>query len=237
MQSPAQMVNGGKEDPSDRVLLHFQYRQRRHVFARAIIIISGLAAIVLWWHSWVIIISGVATIFLWWYPWLVGFFVIGIIYFPRRVSLDASDFQNNEVFSAAAERIKNFRYQDFNHASSLRIGLQNSFKGVTATTPFLIFYGQSGFLIITPVRYWSEIDHIYSTGKTRNLAAKGFWYEEKVPQPATEEKVIKETWEHATKSFDRDFRFKDNKPMYLVHRYGVSNLRLERNQLEVGPSH
>ena len=96
--------------------------------------------------------------------------------------------------------------------------------------PFLAISGLTGFLILTPVTYWSYLDGKYSSGKTKEIGVDIFCYEEKTFEPRESDEIISETWDHSTKSGERDYRYKDNSVLYEVFRYGVTLLLQDESE-------
>jgi hypothetical protein len=160
------------------------------------------------------------------------------------VEIETSHFENNPLFSAAAQSIGNIgtaihfdhAISDFDEAdevndaddliSDLELNCRTHFKGLRANEPFVVISGDTGFLIITPRRYWSYLDDNYSSGRTEKIQAESFFYETSAVLPNPEDEIIGEGWEHTTKSGERDLRYSDNREVYLVRRYGVM-LRLQ----------
>jgi hypothetical protein len=161
------------------------------------------------------------------------------------VRLDQHYFASNPCFSSALRHIEDIdTITHFNHDDPLlesqegaseelidnncrlTIKYVHSFKRVRAISPFVIIAGETGFLILTPLRYWSFLDDNYSSGKTKKIGLESFYYEHKLTSPQLTDEILQETWKHSTKSGDRDLRYKDNINVFLVRRYGVT-LRLE----------
>jgi hypothetical protein len=177
------------------------------------------------------------------WAWLFGY-----------VALDNYNFDSNPHFSTAFQRIEDIEtLTHFNHDdpilesdeeesgeladthSRLTIGYVRNFKRVRASTPFIVIAGETGFLILTPARYWSYLDEKYSTSDTKEIGLESFYYEQKLTSPRPADEILQETWKHATKAGDRDLRYKDNISASLVHRYGVTLLLQDESKWE-GPA-
>ena len=164
------------------------------------------------------------------------------------IEIEKSYFEGNPDFSEAAQSIISIgTVTHFNHVipniddendevddgddlhSKLAFGYNIYFNGVKAHEPFVTIEGDTGFLIITPVRYWSYLDGNYSSGETDKIKVEDFNYEIALELPNANDEIIGETWRHATKSGGRDYRYIDNGEVYLVRRYGVT-LRIQNKQ-------
>jgi DnaJ-domain-containing protein 1 len=159
------------------------------------------------------------------------------------IQLDQRYFDSNPNFQIALQGIEDIEtVTHFNHDDPalesdeedseeltdthyrLTIRFVRKFKRVRASTPFALISGESGFLILTPVRYWSYLDEKYSCGDTKEIGFELFYYAQKLTSPRSSDEILQETWKHATKSGDRDMRYKDNINAYLVQRYGATML-------------
>jgi hypothetical protein len=153
------------------------------------------------------------------------------------VEIEKSNFEGNPLFSAAAQSISNIcAATRFDHAITLNYNthfngvraqkplafISKDTGSVRAHNPFVFITGNSGFLIITPLRYWSYFDESYSSGDTSKINVDAFYYDTSTFLPHREDEVISKAWEHATKSGERDFRYRENREIYLVRRYGVT---------------
>lgn len=170
------------------------------------------------------------------------------------IQLDQRYFGSNPNFSIALQRIEDIEtITHFNHDDPvleieedddsdelvdancrLTIGYTQKFKRVRAATPFIVISGESGFLILTPVRYWSFLDDEYSSGGTKEIELERSNYEDKLTSPRPDDDIIQETWKYATKSGGKDMRYKDNASAFLVQRYGVALLLQNGSRWELG---
>jgi DnaJ-domain-containing protein 1 len=169
------------------------------------------------------------------------------------IQLDQRYFESNPNFSTALQRIKGIEsITHFNHDDPileshdeqseeltdthyrLTVGYVRKFKKVRASTPFIVISEETGFLILTPVRYWSFQDERYSSGDTKEIRLEHFYYEHKLTSPRSSDEILQETWKHATKSGERDMRHKDNISATLVQRYGVNLLLQNGSKWELG---
>jgi hypothetical protein len=166
------------------------------------------------------------------------------IFGGRGVEIEKSYFEGNPLFSAAAQSISNVGVANhFDHPisnidesnevddpddfiSKLFLNYKIQFKGVRAEEKFLVISAGTDFLIISPLRYWSYLDGTHSSGHTKKIKVESFYYEASVILPNPEDEIIGEAWEHTTKSGERDLRYRENRKVYSVHRYGVM-LRLQ----------
>jgi DnaJ domain len=161
------------------------------------------------------------------------------------VQLDQRYFDPNPNFSTALRRIEDIQtITHFNHDDPflenqeeeseeltdanhrLTVGYVRKYKRLRASTPFVVISGATGFLILTPLRYWSFLDKKYSSGDTKKIGLESFYYDHKLTSPRPADEILQETWKYATKSGDRDMRYKDNISVTLVRRYGLT-LRLQ----------
>ena len=168
------------------------------------------------------------------------------------VEIEKSYFEGNPLFSAAAQSISDVGVANhFNHplsdidepdevddpddfTSTLLLNCKIHFRGVRAQEKFLVLSTGTSFLIISPLRYWSYLDGTHSSGNTNKIKVEPFYYETSVILPNPDDEIIGERWEHATKSGERDLRYRENREVYLVHRYGVT-LRLQnKSKWELG---
>lgn len=78
------------------------------------------------------------------------------------------------------------------------------------------------------------MDGDYSCGETNKLDFECFKYEDKLTSPRPQDEILQETWKYATKSGDRDMRYKDNFSVSLVQRYGVTLLLQNGSKWEFG---
>jgi hypothetical protein len=156
----------------------------------------------------------------------------------KGIDIEPNNFEGSLEFSEAAQSfsISDWNVSHFRQISylddevvdvddvdpDLTIEYTDHFKGVKAHEPFVVISGKTGFLIITPVRYWSYLDQEYSTGKTAKIEVDAISYETRATVPYPHDKIVGETWAHTTKSGKKDFRFsRNNRKVYLVHRYCV----------------
>jgi len=136
----------------------------------------------------------------------------------------------NPNLKSAQEQTENFI--DIN--SRLRIKSVRQFKRLRATTPFIAISGKTGFLILTPMTYWSFLDAEYAAGETKTITLERFYYEDTITSPRPSDEILQETWKHATKTGDRDLRYKDNISASLVRRYGVTLVLQNAAKWELG---
>lgn len=168
------------------------------------------------------------------------------------VQLDQRYFESNDRFSTALECIEDIEtITHFNHDDPFSesdddseelvdanyhptIEYVRKFKRIRAPIPFIAISTEDNFLILTPVRYWSFLDGEYSCGDTNKLDFECFKYEVKLTSPRSHDEILQETWKHATKSGDRDMRYKDNFSASLVQRYGVTLILQDGSKWEFG---
>lgn len=168
------------------------------------------------------------------------------------IQLDQSYFSSNPDFSTALECIEDIEtITHFNHDDPflesdddseelvdanyrLTIEYARKFKRIRSPIPFIAISTEDNFLILTPARYWSFLDGEYSCGDTNKLDFECFKYEVKLTSPRSHDEILQETWKHATKSGDRDMRYKDNFSASLVQRYGVALLLQDGSKWEFG---
>ncbi len=169
------------------------------------------------------------------------------------IQLDQTYFEYRPAFFMALQRIESVEtITHFNHDdldlvieaedsdeitdtnSRLTIQYRRKFKRVCASNPFVVISGESGFLILTPVRYWSCLDEKYSTGHMSEIGLERFSYEHKLTSPRPADEILEETWKYATKTGDRDMRYKDNISVSLVQGYGVALLFQNQANWELG---
>jgi hypothetical protein len=112
------------------------------------------------------------------------------------IQLDQRYFDTNLHFSAALEGVEDIEtITHFNHDDPileseedeseeltdthyrLTIEYVRKFKRMRASTstPFVVISGETGFLILTPVRYWSFLDEKYSSGDTKEINLERFF--------------------------------------------------------------
>lgn len=70
------------------------------------------------------------------------------------------------------------------------------------------------------MRFWAQFGGSFASGETRNIGIRPCYEDEKT-RDADDGDVIAWSWEHATKSGDRDYRFKDNYKNFIVRIYGI----------------
>jgi DnaJ-domain-containing protein 1 len=168
------------------------------------------------------------------------------------IQLDQRYFESNDRFSTALECIEDIEtITHFNHDDPFlesdddseelvdanyhpTIEYVRKFKRVRAPIPFIAISTEDNFLILTPVRYWSFLDGEYSCGDTNKLDFECFKYEVKLTSPRSHDEILQETWKHATKSGDRDMRYKDNFSASLVQRHGVALILQNGSKWEFG---
>lgn len=168
------------------------------------------------------------------------------------IQLDQRYFDSNDRFSTALECIGDIEtITHFDHNDPflesdddseelvdanyrLTIKYVRKFKRVRAPIPFIAISAEDRFLILTPVRYWSFLDGEYSCGYTKKLDFECFKYKDKLTSPRPHDEILQETWKHATKSGDRDMRYKDNFSALLVQRYGVALILENGSKWELG---
>jgi hypothetical protein len=168
------------------------------------------------------------------------------------IQLDQSYFSSSPDFSTALECIKDIEtITHFNHDdpflesdddteelvdANYRVTIKyiRKFRRIRAPIPFIAISTEDNFLILTPVRYWSFLDGEYSYGDTNKLDFECFKYEVKLTSPRSRDEILQETWKHATKSGDRDMRYKDNFSASLIQRYGVTLLLQDGPKWEFG---
>lgn len=169
------------------------------------------------------------------------------------IRLDQRYFESNPRFSTALQRIKGIEtITHLNHDDPileskdeesgeltdtnyrLSVGYVKQFKRVRASIPFIVISEETGFLILTPVRYWSFLDERYSSGDTKEIGLERFYCEQKLTTPRPSDEILQETWKHATRSGDRDMRYKDNMSATLVQQYGVTLLLQDGSKWELG---
>ena len=174
------------------------------------------------------------------WPWFIR------IWTPR-LAIDSTFFGSNPYFSTAIDQIAGIEVEHFNHmdpvddddpdpeisAATLRFERLTSFKGTISDKPFLVLSGSTGFLLITPARYWSCLDNNYSTGRTENITFEDFTYDDTVESADMDDEIIGQTWMYATKSGERDRRHKDNWKVLKVSRYGISLGLENRSEWEI----
>lgn len=162
-----------------------------------------------------------------------------IIKIFKSFEIDKSCFEGNPNFSTVAQSIANVGgASHYEHSSQdddedideqdspLQFSYSTSFGTVSANAPFLTISGNTGFVLITPKRYWSFLDGNYSSGETNRIKVEYLQVEEKVLLPNDEDEIVGEGWEHTTKSGERDLRYNGNREVYFVQRY-VIVLRLQ----------
>lgn len=168
------------------------------------------------------------------------------------VEIDKSCFDGNPLFSAAAQSIGNVGVANhFNHpisdvdeadevddpddfTSTLLLNCKLHFRGVRAQENFLVMAAGKDFLIISPLRYWSYLDGTHSSGKTKQIKVEPFYYETSVVLPKPDDEIVGEAWQHTTKSGERDLRYRENRAVYSVHRYGVMLQLHNKSKWELG---
>lgn len=168
------------------------------------------------------------------------------------IQLDQHYFNSNPDFPTALECIENIEtITHFNHDDLFlesdddsaelvdanyrpTIEYVRKFKRIRAPVPFIAISTEDNFLILTPLRYWSFLDREYSCGDTNKLDFECFKYEVKLTSPRPYDEIVRETWRHATKSGDRDMRYKDNFSASLVQRYGVALILENGSKWEFG---
>jgi hypothetical protein len=174
------------------------------------------------------------------------------IFGKQGTEIEKGCFEGNPLFSEAARTINTIGgATHFNHpipgmddldevddpddcVFELRFAYTTAFKGVKSDQSFVVLSGRTGFLIISPLRYWSRLNGIYSSGNTKEITVETFYYEATVTTPGPDDEIYEKTWEHATKSGERDFRYRDNQEVYLVRRYGVTLGLQNKSKWELG---
>jgi DnaJ-domain-containing protein 1 len=177
-----------------------------------------------------ILLSG-GIFFLW--ASLASLFLIWLGY--GQAKIDATNFMVNPGFDDAAAQLAALRrVPHFNHDEETVISHTRSYRGITADKPFLVFASSTRILILTPLRYWIGIGRNVSSGETRAASASGFQYTVTVASPNKADIVYGETWEHATKAGDPDFRFKRNRKLFQILKFGVQLHLRDQMKLELG---
>ena len=160
--------------------------------------------------------------------------------FSSSIEIDEVNFVSNPEFFSALhllEQVQNlthFNKEDAEIETTgdptvfIKVECTTKFKKVRASAPFVVFSGSTGFLLLTPVKYWSCLDGLFSIGKTKQLIISNFFYDSKTERPDQTDEIIGQSWIHTTKSGERDFRYKDNDTIYLIRKYGVT-LHLQNN--------
>lgn len=70
-------------------------------------------------------------------------------------------------------------------------------------------------------------------GDTKSICWSEIEYTERIANPSALEEIIEETWEHATETGERDCRYKENRRVYIVQRYGISLNLLNEGEIVV----
>ena len=70
-------------------------------------------------------------------------------------------------------------------------------------------------------------------GDTKSICWSEIEYTERIANPSALEEIVEETWEHATETGERDCRYKENRRVYIVQRYGISLNLLNEGEIVV----
>ena len=196
------------EDPNDAFTKALRRRANRRTYATVVV--------------------GISLILLVSAPGGGGYFLAGIavaalvMMFYGRGRIDSGNFETTSDFFEALRHFGQLKaLQHFNHGEDVTCHATNNFKGMIAPHQMLVIDSPSRTLWLTPARYWMAIGSNCSMGETRSISASSFLYREKTGSPRKGDTIHGETWQYATKSGDRDHRYKDNYQVYEVERYGL----------------
>ena len=162
---------------------------------------------------------------------IVGGLIFWIWYAATRVRIGASHFAGAPDFGTAAQRLASefpalHRYVGNAFQEVLEVRYTRKFKRIRAERELLVLSRQSDSLIIAPATYWSMLDGQASIGLTPDVQIKPFAHELRSTQLGEQDEVLDESWQYATKTGDRDLRYKDNYEVYVVRRFGFE-IRLQ----------
>jgi peptidoglycan hydrolase-like protein with peptidoglycan-binding domain len=121
--------------------------------------------------------------------------------------------------AAAAQLVKNY---ESTGGQTLVVKFIKHWRAIHGFRRFLVWSGRTAFVLITPVGWWARFGTTYSMGDTKSICWSETKYTERIVNPSTLEEIIEETWEHITETGERDYRYKENRRVYIVQRYGIS---------------
>ena len=148
-----------------------------------------------------------------------------------RCNVDAVLFADYALFeAAAAQLVKNY---ESTGGQTLVVKLVKQWRAIQSFRRFLVWSGRTTVVLITPVSWWARFGATYSMGDTRSICWSEIEYTERIANPSALEEIIEETWEHATETGERDCRYKENRRVYIVQRYGVSLNLLNEGEIVV----
>ncbi len=137
-----------------------------------------------------------------------------------QCKVDAVLFTDYAPFeAAAAQLVKNYQSTD---GQTLVVKFIKHWRAIHGFRPFLVWSGRTAVVLITPVGWWARFGTTYSMGDTKSICWSETKYTERTVNPSTREEIIEETWEYITETGERDCRYKENRRVYIVQRYGVS---------------
>lgn len=197
---------------NDKVLASLKYRGRAKTYIMGLYLLGALSRNV-----------------------VIGIIVLGtgllIWLFYRRSKISDDCFLAPHDIAGVTQLLKSLAPIEI-RSKGLRLAKvqhKRRYKGIRSRHPFLIISSDSDTLILTPKRFWSNLDGVLSSGPTSDLDLEIDDFETYTRTPTDGDEILGSTWRHSTKNGERDYRYKDNVELFDIRRYSLT-IELKNDQ-------